>query len=404
MISLTRLQARQFILLKHGLIDKYKFIGKVGVLDFIKQAGCIQFDPVDICGRNADLTLQSRIKDYTKSMLDYLLYDERKIYDNYDKCLSIISIEDWPYFGRYRESAKIRGLSGELLDSLEHLEMLKNKTIDYVYEKGPICSGDLVLEGRLCYSGGYNGTTNVTKIVLDYLCSTGDMIIHHKNGTRKYYDLAKKHISDALLNAFDPLPNEFDHLKWRVMRRIGAIGLLWNRSSDAWLYIKNLWKDSKSTKKRKEVFQALLNEEKIIEIQVDNIKDIFYCHSEDMSLIEAVLQNPVLEPRCEFIAPLDPFIWDRKLIKLLFDFDYKWEIYTPDSKRQYGAYVLPILYGEKFIGRIEMLCDRKNKDLIIKNIWYENNTTLDENIITMIDKCIRRFAEFNGCIKISKDS
>ena len=62
MVTLSNLQARQFLLLKHGLLGSYKFSGKEGALDFVRQAGCIQFDPVDVCGKNAELTLQSRVK------------------------------------------------------------------------------------------------------------------------------------------------------------------------------------------------------------------------------------------------------------------------------------------------------------------------------------------------------
>jgi len=227
------------------------------------------------------------------------------------------------------------------------------------------------------------------------------MIIHHKKGTRKYYDLTEKQISNSLLNAFDPLPNEFDHLKWRVLRRVSAIGLLWNRSSDAWLYIRGLWKDAGKTEKRNEVFKALIDEGKIIEISVDGLKDMIFCNANDILLIEAVLQNLELKPRCEFIAPLDPLMWDRRIIRQLFNFDYKWEIYSPEHKRVYGAYVLPILLGEQFIGRIEMVCDRKNSLLNIKNIWYEDNIKQDQNIITMIDECVKRFAEFNECNNIA---
>ena len=75
MISLSNRQARQFMLLKHGLLGEYKFIGKPGALDFIRQTGCIQYDPIDICGRNAELTLQSRVKGFTKDTLDELLYN-----------------------------------------------------------------------------------------------------------------------------------------------------------------------------------------------------------------------------------------------------------------------------------------------------------------------------------------
>ena len=77
MIYLTNRQTRQFLLLKHGLLGEYKFIGKQGTLAFVRQAGCIQFDPVDACEKNAELTLQSRVKDFSKQILYELLYEDR---------------------------------------------------------------------------------------------------------------------------------------------------------------------------------------------------------------------------------------------------------------------------------------------------------------------------------------
>ena len=94
-ITLTKQQARQFMLLKHGLIGERKFIGKDGVLAFVRQAGCIQFDPIDVCGKNAELVLQSRVKGFTKKMLYELLYEDRKLIDYFDKNLAIMAFEDW---------------------------------------------------------------------------------------------------------------------------------------------------------------------------------------------------------------------------------------------------------------------------------------------------------------------
>ena len=74
MQTITKQQAGQFILAKQGLIGSYRFIGKAGAFDYIRQAGCIQFDPVDVCGKNAELPLQSRVKGFRKSMLRELLY------------------------------------------------------------------------------------------------------------------------------------------------------------------------------------------------------------------------------------------------------------------------------------------------------------------------------------------
>mgnify|MGYP007078879381 FL=1 len=72
-MKITIEQARRFILLKQGLLGDYKFTGKKGALDYVRQAGCIQFDPVDVCGKMAEITLQSRVKGFTKKQLDELL-------------------------------------------------------------------------------------------------------------------------------------------------------------------------------------------------------------------------------------------------------------------------------------------------------------------------------------------
>ena len=396
MITLTNKQARQFVLLKQGLMGEYRFIGKQGVLDFVRQAGCIQFDPVDSCGKNEELTLQSRVKGFTKQILYNLLYSDRKLVDYPDKNLSIISTEDWPYFERYRIASREGGLQFEGFSELE------NQAKSYIKEHGPVSSGELPIQGdinwhsSIHWSGNWSGNSNAARSVLEQLYSTGELIIHHKNGTRKYYDLAKRHIPDKLLNAPDPLTDEFEHHKWRVLRRIGAVGLIWNRPSDAWL---NIW--GLKSEHRNHTFRELLDEGKILEVKVENLKDIFYCRSEDELFLEAVLQREKFKPRCELIAPLDCMMWDRKLILALFDFDYSWEIYTPAEKRKYGFYVLPLLYNDSFVGRVEMVADNKSNILTVKNIWYEEDIKQTKKLRIEVDKCINRFAGFNGCNKIN---
>ncbi len=91
MRTITKQQAWEFILAKQGLTGAYRFTGKDGAYAFINQAGCIQYDPVDVCGKNAELTLQSRVKGFRKEMLEELLYQDRKLVDYPDKELSV-----WP--------------------------------------------------------------------------------------------------------------------------------------------------------------------------------------------------------------------------------------------------------------------------------------------------------------------
>lgn len=392
MLTLTNKQARQFILLKHGLLGAHKFVGKQGALEFVRQAGCIQFDPVDSCGKNAELTLQSRVKNFTKQTLSELLYTDRSLVDFPDKNLSIFPTEDWPYFQRYRQAAKDGGRN------FPELEELEKQAIEYIRINGAVSSDDLPMQGSIHWhssihwSGVWNGNTNAARAVLEQLYSTGVLIIHHKNGSRKYYDLADKYLPAQLLDSPDPLPDDFAHKKWRVLRRIGAVGLLWNRPSDAWL---NIW-DMKSLE-RIQIFKELLSEGKILAVQVEGISAELYCRAEDHPLLETVLENRDYKPRCEFLAPLDCFLWDRKLIKALFDFEYSWEIYTPAPKRKYGFYVLPILYGDRFAGRIEAVCQSKTNVLLVKNIWYEDGVRQTKKLLSEIDKTLKRFARFNQC-------
>ena len=88
MQTITKQQAREFILAKQGLLGVHRFFGKDGAYSYVRQAGCIQYDPVDVCGKNAELTLQSRVKGVSKSMLAELLYQDRKLVDYADKELS----------------------------------------------------------------------------------------------------------------------------------------------------------------------------------------------------------------------------------------------------------------------------------------------------------------------------
>lgn len=393
MIKLTNRQARQFLLLKHGLLGEYQFAGKEGVLDFVRQVGCIQYDPIDVCGKNAELVLQSRIKGFTKNMLDELLYKDRFLIDYPDKNLAIIPLEDWPYFERYRQAAR------QHAKRYPGIEELTEQVRVHIHNHGALSSDDLQLDGNFSWQSAihWSSGNNTSRSVLEQMYSTGELIIHHKKGTRKYYDIAEKYIPPNLLNASEPLKAELDHHKWRVLRRIGAVGLLWNRASDAWL---NIW--GMKAEQRNEVFRQLLDQARIVAIAVEQLKDTLYCRAEDLPLIEAVLQNPEPKFRCELIAPLDNLIWDRKLISELFGFDYTWEIYTPAVKRKFGYYVLPLLYGESLIGRAEIIAERKTGTLVVKNIWYENGIQPTKQLRTAINHCFQHFALFNGCGTISE--
>ena len=395
MITMTIQEARNFILLKQGLLGEYRFTGKQGALDYVRQAGCIQFDPVDACGKNAELTLQSRVKGFTKQTLYELLYEDRKLVDYPDKNISIIPAEDWPYFERYRRAARENGRRFPGMAALE------DQAKAYIRENGLVSSDELPIPGTIhwhsCihWSGSWDGETNAARAALEQLYSTGELIIHHKKGARKYYDLAERHLPTTLLSAPDPMPGDEAHLRWRIRLRIGAVGLLWNRPSDAWL---NSW--GLKAPQRSRAFEELLEGGEILEVSVEGIKHLLYCRAGDLPLLDRVRQGEAFKPRCELIAPLDCMMWDRNLIRALFGFDYTWEIYTPAAKRKYGHYVLPMIWGGRFAGRVEAVAEAKTGRLVVKNIWYEDGVRRTKKLENAVNGCLKRLGTFNHCREI----
>lgn len=392
MLTITKQQARQFILAKQGLIGAYRFVGKDGAYDYVRQAGCIQFDPVDVCGKNAELTLQSRVKGFKKTMLQELLYTDRKLVDYADKELSIWPTEDWPYFSSYRNRSR------ELGDTFEGLEELKEQAIRYIKENGSVCSDTLPIEGEIFWhssmhwSGNWHKKSQAARSVLEQLYTDGELIIHHKNGSRKYYDLAEKYLPVSVLHAENPCKDAEEFLRWRVLRRIGAVGLLWDKNSTAFLGI-NL-----NAEKRKKILADLSELGQVYPIMVEEMKTPFYYRSEDDSLMREILSNQAdLKPRMSFIAPLDPLMWDKALILSLWNYRYSWEIYTPAVKRQYGYYTLPILFGDRFVGRMEAVPDRKEGILRVKGLWWEQGVRQTKRMSTALMQALRSFGKFNNC-------
>ena len=398
MLTITRQQARQFILARQGLIGAYRFKGKDGAYEYVRQAGCIQFDPVDVCGKNAELTLQSRVKGFKKPMLQELLYEDRKLVDYADKELSIWPAEDWPYFSSYRDRSRRLG------STFEGMDELKGQAIEYIKENGPVCSDTLPVEGEIFWhssmhwSGNWHKKSSASRSVLEQSYTDGILIIHHKNGSRKYYDLAEKYLPASVLKADNPCGDEEEFLCWRVFRRIGASGLLWDKNSTAFLGI------DLNAEKRKKSLERLVSEGKICPVKVEDIKPLFYYRSEDDAHMQAVLEGRAdLKPRMSFLAPLDPLLWDKAMVLSLWDFRYSWEIYTPAAKRRYGYYTLPILFGERFVGRIEAVPDRKQGILKVKGLWWEPGIRQTRKMSAALERSLRSFGEFNQCSSIEME-
>ncbi len=386
MLILTKQQARRFILAHQGLWPPCQLEGKDGILQYIRRVGCVQFDPLNIVGHNQDLVLQARVSGYRPLLLRELLYLDRQLLDGWDKNMSIYPVEDWPCFQRNREAA--RGYLGNAKRPATAILPQVRKEFEM---RGPLSSADLDYNQKVNWAWA---PTRLSRAVLESMYFWGELIIHHKERTRRVYDLASRHIPADLLAASDPNITEEQYHDWYMLRRIGAIGMLWNKSGDAWLGISDF-----KSKERTGALKRLLNMGAVFECNVEGIKMPLLMRTEDKPRLDNVLTAETLPWEATILAPLDNLLWDRQLIKELFDFDYRWEVYKPVTERTYGYYVLPVLYGGGFIARFEPGLDKKTDRLVIKNWWWEPGVRPSRRMKSDLARCFRRFAvylEVNG--------
>lgn len=382
-IEITNAQARRFLLKHQGLWPPRSACGKPDTLAYFNRVGCIQFDPLNIVGHNSDLVLQSRVADFRPVMLQELLYQDRQLLDGWDKVMSIYPVQDWPYFQRRRDAAMAR-LKNRGEDLLPVLPQVR----EAIRERGPLSSIDLDFNQTVNWSWA---PTRMARAALETMYFSGELIIHHKVHTRKAYDFASRHLPADLLSTPDPNTQLEDFYAWALLRRIGGIGLLWNRASDAWVGIAGLKSGERVT-----AVERLLAEEKLTEAYIAGWERPCYLRRADMPLLLESMNGDGPPPQAAIIAPLDNLLWDRRFIEDLFGFSYRWEVYKPVTQREYGYYVLPVLYGDRFVARFEPGRDKKNGVMLIKNWWWEADMIVTGEMRAALQTAFQHFLAYLG--------
>ncbi len=147
----------------------------------------------------------------------------------------------------------------------------------------------------------------------------------------------------------------------------------------------------------------LVEDGELLPIEVENLKGPRYIIAAEAPILDATA-DPLGLPALAvtFLAPLDPLVWDRRLLRELWGFDYLWEVYVPEARRKWGYYVLPILFGNRFVGRIEPRIDRRTKTLRIIGAWFEPTVAPMEEpgFVEALRDAIEAYRSFVGATKV----
>ena len=372
-LQVSRHQARLLLLKKQFLWPPRSLQGRQGLLSYLERVRMVQYDPVNLVGTNPCITINARVKDFKPQMLEDMLYRDRLLFDHWDRCASIVLLEDLPPLQRNRSDTNWRARS-------------RRPVPPSLYKK---------VKNRLAKSEEALTTSSFSDIdereALLLLLAKGEVEIHHREGPRRFFTLtpdSRKHLySDrSYFNSED------EFFAWMIKRRIGSTGLLAGLSSIGLHSIVGL----NPTAKRR-VHQQLLNRGEICELQVDDSKMPYYCLPDDMPLMQ---EDKALPPKACFLAPLDNLLWDRRMIEDLFNFSYRWEIYTKDDKRVYGPYTLPVLYGEEIIARTQLQLDENM--LRVTGWWWQAAVKPTKKMLHAVEAALKAHATMLGTIAVSE--
>jgi uncharacterized protein YcaQ len=387
-LIVTGQQARRFLLAHHRLLPPRSLRGKQGVLDYVRRVNCVQHDPINVVGQNPHLVLQSRVRGYKPALLDALLYEERKLLDGFDKQMSIYPVEDWPDFAIYREDMGDNYARYEsTVKAAKLMEWVKKE----IETRGPLSSLDLEEETRVEW--WLSGSTRAVRIALDILFMSGDIVVHHRVGTRRYFELTKRVLPPRLCKVRNSHSSQEDYLEWHVFRRSGGVGLVHPKVNAKWGGIIG-WRGGQI----RAALARLLKKGRLVRVAIEGLaRKEFYVRRGDLPALEAAGRGSKTSPGAAFIAPLDNLMWDSDLIEMLFDFFYTWEVYKPASKRKWGYYVLPVLVGDRLAARFDPAFNKRAKLFTIQNWWWEKEVDkTDEDLLAALQDCLQQFCKYLG--------
>jgi hypothetical protein len=359
-LTIDRPTARRFLVNRHLLSPARSLPPrKESVLKVIERLGVLQFDPLEVPGaRNHDLVLHARIKGYRREWCEDWLYGpDRRLIELYNKSLNIVPMSELPHYRITWQRNAERYADGILREQAQVAEAIVGR----IAAEGPLSTAAFVEHSHAV--DWWWAPTRVARAVLEALFVTGRVGIARRDGNRRFYDLIERIVPADLLALRE---SEKDAMRHRLMSRYQATGLASRAAQAEVMY------SAGSGPERTRLTADLVEAGRLLAVEVEGLKGERYIPADEQPILDSAADSSLQpSPTVAFIAPLDPLAWDRRLLRDLWDFDYVWEVYVPEAKRRWGYYVLPILFGDRLVGRFEPRVDRAAGALRVLGIWWQ---------------------------------
>lgn len=388
-LTLSRQDLRRLAITRQHLTRN----NKPALLELIRDLGCVQLDPIRAVERTHLLVLWSRLGHFNRAELDKLRWEEKALFEYWAHAASMVLTEEYPVFNwgmRQRRENKSRADKYQKwFDEHPGLIELKDHILDRLRQEGPLFSRDIETEDDLRYESRWSSGRFVG-FILDYLWTNGQILTVERLGNQRKWGLAEDFWPD-----WTPQDewNAKETCRFAVQKAVRALGAATPKQIKGH-YTRKMYPELTV------VLKQLVKEENLIPVAIDGLTDDYYLHADDLPLLHQ-LQNGGWQPRTTLLSPFDNLICDRERTEALWDFYFRIEIYVPKAKREYGYYVLPILYGDQLIGRIDPKMNRKTNTLHIYNVYAEPNAPKYKKTVREIGQAITSLASFLGAEQIA---
>jgi len=395
--------ARRFILGKQGLWPGRRWRGIQGTEQAMRAVEYLQLDPLQIIARSHDITLHSRVLDYTPGLWEELAYEQRKFFD-WGGWLATRPMDELPHWlvvmhrerdGHPDSDPRIRKMGREHTEAIDEMrQLLKDGSV--------LSNRDFEMASRK-RTNSYRGRKD-SALALYYLWRTGEVMTHNRENFERIYALTETVAPAHLIRQNGA--NEVDRFLIKKEIRFHGLSRL-QRTSDA--YHRGV-----PFSKKQKILEAMLADGEIVEVKVEGWRAVHYALGSDADVIQELsagsvpqewpqewrpLETTTLE-EVTFLAPLDP-VSTRGRANVLFGFDYVWEVYKPADKRKFGYYTLPVLWGDQLVARFDSKLDRTTNTFVLLGFWLEDEALgKDEAFAEALAAGLRRFVAFLGANKL----
>ena len=391
-MKVTAEAARRFLVARQFLAPARSLNGgPEGALEVFRKFGAVQYDPLSIAGRNHDLVLHARVAGYEPSWTDRL-YERRDVFEAYNKGLSLVLTSEFPWFRAIMSPNQERILA-------EHRDAAE-RVLDRIRDEGPLSSRDFEQE-RGALTDWFGVPTNVVRAVLEAYAFTGVLGLARRDGNnRRYYDLLERLLPADVLAREIPLAEQFRH---KLLSRYRAHGLLGVGGPGD---IFNGLGPAKPNARfpghpgRTALRAELIENGELVPVEVEGARGKRFVLRGEVAQLEDPPEPP---PSVAFLPPFDPLIWDRRLLADVFEFDYVWDLFFPPERRRFGWYVLPILFRDRFVGRIEPKIDRDGGPVEVIGLWWEEGFAprRAEGFVDAMRDALRAYLAFAGADRLA---